>query len=441
MTLADLLGGEGSKESRVKAGQAPASEPKNPVHLPTNGAEAARAPAAAPAAAPAKMAAPPPPPSAPAPPAPTPKIFTSSNSIEAIGRLGQQLKELLRHHAATDFLIREGQPVWYRKNGSLQKSDYPDVTARDFSELLVPELNTLKEADFKLDQTLEGKGDTDFAMEVGGSRFRVNLFWSEGRQLALAMRVLPEEIPEMTTLGLPKSFAPLLKNSRGLLLVTGATGSGKTTTLASSINYLNANTHSHIITLEDPIEYKISSKMSLVNQRQIGRDAQSFGIGLRSALRQDPDILLIGELRDYETVKTALDAANTGHLVLGTLHTNSAQQTIERLTSFFSEEQKDWAQAVIAQVLLGVLSQVLVPRTDTGKRILAAEIMINTPDVRQLIREGRIHQIFNSMDTGSSKGHVLLNRVLKDYVRNGIVSKEDALCATYDQGQLLKEML
>lgn len=355
------------------------------------------------------------------------------------GTLLRQIMEVLGKHRASDFLVKENQPLWFRADGSLHMSGFPAVTAHDIKELVRPVLATGDE-DGEPVHWLQDKGDCDFALDFGrGARFRANLFWSENQHLAMALRALPEEVPPMEGLGLPATFKDLLGQSKGLLLVTGATGSGKTTTLASGINYLNQTMQGHIITMEDPVEYRIESRRCLVNQRQVGRDAKTFAAGLRSALRQDPDVLLIGELRDHETVKTALDAANTGHLVLGTLHTNSAQQTIERVTSFFNDEQKGWAQAVLAQTLLGVISQVLVPKIGGG-RLLCAELLVNTPDVRQLIREGRTHQIFNSMDTGAGKGHVLLNRVLKEKVREGVIDAQDALGATYDPAGLTKEL-
>lgn len=350
-----------------------------------------------------------------------------------------QIQALLRTCAASDFLVKEGQPLWYRTDGVLQPSPFAPVQAQDIKALVSPVLASGGE-DGEPVHWLQDKGDCDFALDFGpGARFRANLFWSENQHLAMALRVLPERIPEMSSLGLPAMFSSLLGQTKGLLLVTGATGSGKTTTLASGINHLNQTMQGHIITMEDPVEYRIESRRCLVNQRQVGRDAKTFAAGLRSALRQDPDVLLIGELRDHETVKTALDAANTGHLVLGTLHTNSALQTIERVTSFFSEEQKGWAQAVLAQTLIGVISQVLVPRA-SGGRILCAELLVNTPDVRQLIREGRTHQIFNSMDTGAAKGHVLLNRVLRERAKEGVIAVDDALSATYDPAGLTKEL-
>jgi twitching motility protein PilT len=280
----------------------------------------------------------------------------------------------------------------------------------------------------------------DLALKIGNRRFRGNLYWSNGKRLGLVMRQFPEAPPGLATLGLPAAFSELIKNSRGLVLVTGATGSGKSTTLAAALEYINSHTQGHIITIEDPVEYLIRSKKCTVDQRQVGRDVASFEAGLRSAMRQDPDVLLVGELRDPETVKTALDAANTGHLVLGTLHTNSALQAIDRLNSFFPPERQAWVQATLSQALLGVLSQVLVPRRDGKGQVLATELMVNTPDVRQLVREGRTHQIFNAMDTGSSKGQLLLNRNLADLVKTKVITEEEAILSTYDIIALRKEL-
>lgn len=354
--------------------------------------------------------------------------------------LFDRVKELSSDAQISDFHIKEGEPLRYRKAGVLHKDSAAPVTRDQLLDMVKRnESHTGVMAD-KVKEALNSTGDRDMALKIGAKRFRANLYWCNGMRLALVLRQLPDQAPALASLGLTEGYMNLLNSSKGLILVTGATGSGKTTTLASTLEHLNERTAGHIITLEDPVEYLISSKNCLVDQRQIGRDVPNFHAGLRSALRQDPDILLIGELRDPETVKTALDAANTGHLVLGTLHTNSAQQTLERLTSFFPDERKDWAQAVISQVLLGVLSQVLVPRTNGTGRALVAETMINTQDVRQLIREGKSHHIFNAMDTGSSRGQVLLNKALLALVRKGEISREDALYATYDPTQLAKEL-
>lgn len=356
--------------------------------------------------------------------------------------LYDQILRLSAEEAVSDFHINEGDFLWVRKAGQLRRVDQEvsRVSREGILDLLRRnESHTGIKAN-KVNELLEDSGDRDFAVKVGTRRFRANLYWCNGQRLAMVLRQQPESAPGIESLGLPESFMPLLKQSRGLILVTGATGSGKTTTLASSLEYLNETLSGHIITLEDPVEYLIKSKRCRVDQRQIGRDVTSFHLGLRAALRQDPDVLLVGELRDFETVKTALDAANTGHLVMGTLHTNSAQQTIERVTSFFSDDRREWAHAVLAQALLGIMSQTLVPNVKGDGRVLAAEILVNTPDVKQVIREGRTHQLFNAMDTGSSRGQVLLNKVLTNLVRTRVITAEAAVHAAYDATSLKKDL-
>lgn len=356
--------------------------------------------------------------------------------------LNDAIHLLTTQHRPSDFLIKEGTHIWARRNGKLlQQTQEKSVSREDIVEFLKTHEASTAIAASKVSSILEERGDADFALRIKGTGYRGNLYWSNGRKLTVALRRLDEEIPPLEGLGLPASYLPLLLQSKGLLLITGSTGSGKTTTLASSLEYLNEHRDGHIVTLEDPVEYILHSKKCLIDQRQIGRDVKTFASGLRAVLRQDPDIILVGELRDYDTVKTAIDAANTGHLVLGTLHTNSAQQSIERLTSFFSADKRTWAQATLAQVLLGTVSQVLVPRADGKGRVMAAEIMVASADIRSAIREGRTHQIFNVMDTGSSRGHVLQNNVLKQLVRDKIVTAEDALYSSYDPARLQKELM
>lgn len=354
--------------------------------------------------------------------------------------LFDQLQQLSSDPQISDFHVKEGDALRFRKSGTLVSTGAENITRDEIVDLIRRNESHTGYKAANLNEFMSATGDKDMAMKVGSRRFRANIYWCNGMRLACTLRQLPETVPALFSLGLSDSYLSLLKNSKGLILVTGATGSGKTTTLASTLQHINEHSTGHIITLEDPVEYLIRSKNCMVDQRQVGRDVPDFQSGLRSALRQDPDILLVGELRDYETVKTALDAANTGHLVFATLHTNSAQQTIERLTSFFPDERKEWAQTVLAYVLLGVLSQVLVPRADGKGRVLAAETLINTQDVRQLVREGRSHQIFNAMDTGSTRGHRLLNKVLREFVGNGDITEEAALYATYDPVNLAKEL-
>ena len=343
-------------------------------------------------------------------------------------------------NSVSDFHIKEGEVARVRRSGSLvpveggekvTKAEMMDLFARNAAH------TGIKPED--IPERLKATGDLDAALKLGSRRFRANLYLSNGRKMGMVLRQFPDSIPQLDTLKLPKAYYDIANMSRGLVLVTGATGSGKSTTLAATLQHCNDQVDGHIVTIEDPVEYLLKPNRCTIDQRQIGRDVFDFQAGLRAALRQDPDIILVGELRDPETVKTALDAANTGHLVFGTLHTNSALQSIDRITSFFPAERMGWVQATLSQVLLGVLSQVLVPRKDGG-RVLAAELLVSTPDVKQTIREGRTHQIFNLMDTGSSKGQVLLNRELVRLVKAGEITVDAALASTYDVNALRKEL-
>lgn len=355
------------------------------------------------------------------------------------------LRLLKSSHKFSDLTIKEGSPFWIRVSGSLVKAEFNDpkldnIRREDIVDFMRAHEATTGVQANKIVKELEATGDLDFAVRLGGRGFRGNFYYSDNRKFTIVMRLLGEVIPPIESLGVPPHLIKCLGQSKGLLLVTGATGSGKTTTLAAALEYINQNREGHIITLEDPIEYILQSNRCLVDQRQIKRDVTNFGHGLRSALRQDPDVILVGELRDFDTVKIALDAANTGHLVMGTLHTNSARQTIERITSFFSEDKQAWALNTLSQVVVGIASQVLVPRSDGNGRVMCSELMVGTPEIKACIREGKSAQLFNVMDTGAEKGHVLLNRALRKMVLNGDVTKEAALYATYDQNDLVKEL-
>lgn len=352
------------------------------------------------------------------------------------------LLKLCQDSRISDIAVKEGEPVWARLNGNMRRLNTAPVKSQDIVDFLGelnPDLKISAEAAGA--QLVKSAGDSDMTVAFEGYRLRVNFYLSDNRKLALAMRKLSAFIPDLKTLGLPPAFfTTMLNQTKGLILVTGATGSGKSTTLAATLQEKNKTEPGHIITLEQPVEYLLKSEKCLVDQREIGRDTDSFSTGLRAALREDPDIIMVGELRDYETVKIALTAATTGHLVLGSLHTNNARQSIERMASVFSPGEKDWVYAVLSQVLLGCISQTLVPRADGEGRVLAAELMVCTPDIQSAIRKGESALIFNAMDTGSSKGQLLLNRQLKAMVQQNIVKREDARQKTYDPVGLDKEL-
>lgn len=353
------------------------------------------------------------------------------------------LKSAATEPGVSDVKVKEGDPVRVRHQSKVYVvEDTPPVSRKDILELLhINEAETGVQAASAIDMLAENEGDIDFVVRVNAARFRVSMYFTNGKRIALAMRRLADKAPALGSLGLPEAYArTLLTQSKGLILVTGETGSGKTTTLASTLEMYNETRHAHIITLEQPVEYLIHSKQCMVDQREIGRDVSDFPRGLRAALREDPDIILIGELRDAVTIKTALTAALTGHLVFGTLHTNSAGQSVERIAAEFTGEQREWVYTVLSQALLGIQSQTLVNKADGSGRVLASELLVATPDVRSAIAEGRTNGIFNAMDTGSSRGQVLLNTSLRNMVRAGTIKAEDALYATYDPVRLRKEL-
>ena len=343
----------------------------------------------------------------------------------------------------SDLHVHEGDPVWYRESGVMKKASgaAPELVQREHFVAFFDSIRGDSGIDpAGLEEALSEKGDVDFSARYAGFGIRGNLFKSGNRKYSLVLRRLNDTIPEMEAMGLPEKVSEIITQSKGIFLVTGPTGSGKSTTLAAILDRINGTTQKHIVTIEDPVEYTLTDKFCHIDQRQIGRDATSFPLALRAALRQDPDILLIGEMRDKDTVKTALDAANTGHLVFATLHTNSARQSVERMTSFFGGDEKEWASQVISSVLLGVMSQVLVQKVNARGRVLCSELMINTPAVAQLIREGKTPQISNVMDTGRSDGQRLLNYDFVEKINAGLISAEDAIYASYDPKRLQKDL-
>jgi twitching motility protein PilT len=285
----------------------------------------------------------------------------------------------------------------------------------------------------------EATNDTDFALSLPGvARFRVNLFRDLGG-VGAVFRLIPTTILSLEQLGMPEVVADFCKLPKGLVLVTGPTGSGKSTTLAAMVDLINRGRQEHVITLEDPVEFVHQSRLSLVNQREVGSHTRSFAAAIRAALREDPDIILVGEMRDLETVSLALEAANTGHLVLGTLHTATAISTIERIVGLFPPEEQSRIQTTLADVIRGVVAQNLLKRIGGG-RVAALEVMVSSPAVSNLIREGKMHQIASSMQTGKAAGNRLLNDSLADLVSRGVVDSEEALSKAVDKAELAKRL-
>ena len=321
---------------------------------------------------------------------------------------------------ASDVHLVTGLLAFFRIDGELKKQDKWPAFERDaILSLIKSMLGEEKKREYF------AKKELDLSYQIENSvRFRVNLFWEKGNPV-LAARIIPAKIPTMEDVDMPKAAYKLVKLNQGLIIVTGPTGCGKSTTLAAMINYINENKAHHIITLEDPIEFVFTPKKSIIVQRELGRDMVSFGAALKHIVRQDPNIIMVGEMRDLETISTALTAAETGHLVLATLHTNNAAQTIDRIIDSFPAEAKNQVRAQLAATLLGVVSERLIPRVGGG-RIPAIELMIANSAVRNLIREGKIYQIDLVIETSMDQGMMSLNRYLSELVHKEQISVENA---------------
>ncbi len=329
---------------------------------------------------------------------------------------------------ASDLHLSVGIPPVVRIDGKLVKLDEYQRLMPDDIEKIVFEF-----LDEKHQEILIEKGEVDFSHSQRGiGRFRVNAYRQRG-SYSMALRVVALDIPSIDELRLPQILKDFSLKKRGLVLVTGPTGSGKTTTLAAMIDHINKNRNCHILTLEDPIEYLHKHDKGIVNQREIGNDSMTYSNALRAALRQDPDVILIGEMRDLETISIALTAAETGHLVFSTLHTMGAVSTIERIIDVFPPAQQNQIKIQLASVLQGVLSQQLVKRLDGNGRIAATEIMVCNSAIRNHIREGKTHQIMSSLQTGVKYGMHTMDRSIAELYRDGIVSYEDALACAFDK--------
>jgi twitching motility protein PilT len=335
---------------------------------------------------------------------------------------------------ASDVHLTVGIPPTYRIDGALVSLVENKLTPEDTLYLVKQVLN-----ESRLNK-LEEYGEIDFSYSIPTiGRFRVNAFKQRG-SYAMVLRIIPLEIPLMDELGLPTILNDLSKLPRGLILVTGPTGSGKTTTLASIINKINSERRCHIITLEDPLEYLHKHKKSIVNQREVGSDTLNFANGLRGALREDPDVILVGEMRDLETISTAITAAETGHLVLSTLHTNGAAKTMERIIDVFPPFQQQQIRVQLASVIEAVLSQQLLLRASGKGRIGAYEVMIATPAIRNLIREGKNHQIDTSIQTSGALGMHTMDTSLINLYKRGEITKELAISQAYNTDEVRKKI-
>lgn len=322
---------------------------------------------------------------------------------------------------ASDVHITVFRPPIYRVNGRLIPGPEEELLSADDTRRLGEEIIPNN----KIRATLEENGQADFSNAFPGvGRFRVNVYIQRG-SWAIAIRIIPLTVPELSGLNLPPIVTELAMLEKGLVLVTGVTGSGKSTTLAAMINHMNHQRSCNILTLEDPIEYLHRHGTCIINQREIGTDSPSFALALRAALRQDPDVILVGEMRDLETISTALTAAETGHLVLATLHSGSASQTVERVIDVFPPHQQGQVRIQLANCLQGVITQQLIPRIDGRGRVVATEILVVTPAIRNLIRENKIHQIYSSIQTGGLNGMTTMEKSLKSLYQRGMISLEE----------------
>ena len=319
---------------------------------------------------------------------------------------------------ASDLHLTSGSPPMIRHHGQLHALDYPKLTPQLCREVIYSIITNEQR------QRLETDWQIDFAYSIPGrARFRVNAYFQRA-SLGAAFRLIPHEMPALGDLGLPKMLNEFTTKPRGFVLVTGPTGSGKSTTLAAMLDQINDTRHEHIMTIEDPIEFLHRHKKCIVNQREIGGDAKSFGLALRGALRQDPDVILVGEMRDLETIATALTAAETGHLVFATLHTQDTAQTIDRIVDVFPPEQQHQVRVQLSVALQGIVSQQLLPTADGQGRAVATEVLVPTPAVRNLIREGKTHQIYSALQTGGSHGMQTMDASLADLVRSHKITRE-----------------
>ncbi|HEX3704837.1 MAG TPA: type IV pilus twitching motility protein PilT [Vicinamibacterales bacterium] len=343
-----------------------------------------------------------------------------------------ELLKTLVDMGGSDLHVSTSTPPQVRVNGELARLPLPELQPNETKQLVYSVLTDAQKKRFE--ETMEL--DFSFGIKTLGARFRCNVFSQRGA-VGAVYRLIPEKIRSFGDLGLPAVLATLADRPRGLVLVTGPTGSGKSTTLAAMIDKINAERHGHILTIEDPIEYIHQHKSCLVNQREVHSDTGSFSVALRAALREDPDIVLIGEMRDLETVESALKIAETGHLTFGTLHTNSAAQTINRIIDIFPAGQQAQIRTQLSLVLEGIVCQALLPKADGKGRVVSLEILVPTPAIRNLIRDDKIHQIYGSMQTGQDKyGMQTANQSLVSLLQKRLITLETAMGASSNRDEL-----
>jgi twitching motility protein PilT len=319
---------------------------------------------------------------------------------------------------ASDLHLTAGSQPMIRQHGKLHALDYPVLTPQATREVIYSILTNDQR------QRLETEWQIDFAYSIPGkARYRVNAYFQRA-SLSAAFRLIPSEIPSLRELNLPPILQELTKKPRGFVLVTGPTGSGKSTTLAAMLDMINEERQEHILTIEDPIEFLHRHKKCIVNQRELGADAQTFALGLKAALRQDPDVILVGEMRDLETISTALTAAETGHLVFATLHTQDTAQTVDRIVDVFPPDQQQQVRVQLSVSLQGIVTQQLLPMADGHGRTVATEVLVPTPAVRNLIREGKTHQIYSALQTGGQFGMQTMDSALAQLVREQLITRE-----------------
>jgi len=343
------------------------------------------------------------------------------------------LFDLVAQQNASDLLISAGAPPMLRVNGRLYRTRNEALTPEQTEKLI----GTVLSAQQK--EELHERKELDLSLAKGRKhRFRVNVYYQK-QCVTAAFRPIPEKIPSLDDLGLPDAVERLAKMKQGLVLVTGPTGHGKTTTLAAMVDVINRSREGHIITIEDPIEFLHHHGKCIVDQREVGVDTLSFYDALRSSLRQDPDVILVGEMRDLETIQAALRAAETGHLVLATLHTNDAVQTVDRIIDVFPGEQQQQIRFMLSMTLLAVVSQRLLPRSDRAGRTLACELLLNSTAAANLIREGKTHQVYSVMETNTKEGMQTMDKALKDLYLDGQISHEEVVAHARNP-KMIKEL-